>query len=82
MTKNGKRGRGPATASFKDCDYTIDFNQKGVPIGKNSSYFTTWLGVKLKAEFSYHIPRKDIEPHKWENLWEDIKVLYFFIEIY
>ncbi|MFS7989918.1 hypothetical protein Hanom_Chr11g01052561 [Helianthus anomalus] len=77
--KLGRGKRGPATFSKKDCDYTIEFNHDNQPIGKNATDYTSWLGVKMKAEFSYHIPQDKFEEHKWEHLWMDIQVLYIFV---
>ncbi|MFS7910879.1 hypothetical protein Hanom_Chr02g00111381 [Helianthus anomalus] len=57
MSNRGKGGkRGAATFSKKDCEFTVELNQLMQPIGRNSKDFTSWLGVKLKAGFPYHIP--------------------------
>ncbi|MFS7993326.1 hypothetical protein Hanom_Chr12g01092751 [Helianthus anomalus] len=79
MSKLGRGKRGPATFSKKDIDYTIEFNHDNQPIGKNATDYTSWLGVKMKAEFSYHIPQDKFEEHKWEHLWKDIQILYIFV---
>ncbi|XP_022015820.1 uncharacterized protein LOC110915432 [Helianthus annuus] len=71
MSNRGKRGA--ATFSKKDCDFTVELNQLMQPIGKNANDFTSWLGVKLKAEFSYHIPSPKFGKQRWDELWEDIK---------
>ncbi|KAJ0493043.1 hypothetical protein HanIR_Chr12g0581611 [Helianthus annuus] len=74
MSNRGKGGkRGAATFSKKDCEFTIELNQLMQPIGRNANDFTLWLGVKLKAEFSYHIPSGKFGKEKWEELWLDIK---------
>ncbi|MFS8013287.1 hypothetical protein Hanom_Chr14g01331121 [Helianthus anomalus] len=71
MSKRGKRGA--ATFSKKDCDFTVELNQLMQPIGKNANDFTSWLGVKLKAEFSYHILYPKFGKQRWDKLWEDVK---------
>ncbi|KAF5763531.1 hypothetical protein HanXRQr2_Chr15g0681341 [Helianthus annuus] len=76
MSKLGRGKCGPATFSKKDRDYTIEFNHDNQPIGKNAIDYTSWLGVKMKAEFSYHIPQDKFEEHKWEHLWKDIQELW------
>ncbi|KAF5806747.1 hypothetical protein HanXRQr2_Chr05g0225221 [Helianthus annuus] len=76
MSKLGRGIRGSATFSKKDCDYTIEFNHDNQPIGKNATDYTSGLGVKLKAEFSYHIPQDKFEEQKWEHLWKDIQELW------
>ncbi|MFS7967533.1 hypothetical protein Hanom_Chr09g00786801 [Helianthus anomalus] len=74
MSNRGKGGkRGAATFSKKDCEFTVELNQLMQPIGRNANDFTSWLGVKLKAEFSYHIPSDKFGKEKWEELWLDIK---------
>ncbi|KAI7747575.1 hypothetical protein M8C21_017426 [Ambrosia artemisiifolia] len=75
MSKRGRGKRGVASCSkkLKEDELLIEFDDDMIAMGKQKGKFASWLGLTLRARFPYHIPTKEIDKQRWENLWLDAK---------
>ncbi|KAK9049103.1 hypothetical protein SSX86_031929 [Deinandra increscens subsp. villosa] len=74
MTKGrGKRGVASCSKKYEEDDYNIEFDEDMQPAGVNADKFSSWLGVKCKVDFPYHIPTNEFSKKKWDDFWEETK---------
>ncbi|KAI7747576.1 hypothetical protein M8C21_017427 [Ambrosia artemisiifolia] len=75
MSKRGRGKRGVASCSkkLKEDELLIEFDDDMIAMGKQKGKFASWLGLTLRARFPYHIPTKEFDKQRWENLWLDAK---------
>ncbi|KAK1428079.1 hypothetical protein QVD17_16907 [Tagetes erecta] len=77
-----KRKRGPASMSKNIPTEKIKllrFTKDGQPCGSMAQKFKTWYSIKLKRNFSYHIPMSNFPTEDFDILWLQAKA-YWMIE--
>ncbi|KAK1408277.1 hypothetical protein QVD17_39914 [Tagetes erecta] len=79
---SSKRKRGPASMSKNIPTEKIKllrFTKDGQPCGSMAQKFKTWYSIKLKRNFSYHIPMSNFPTEDFDILWLQAKA-YWMIE--
>ncbi|KAM0019850.1 hypothetical protein Hdeb2414_s0025g00660551 [Helianthus debilis subsp. tardiflorus] len=69
----GKRGVASCSKKLREDELHVEFDDDMIAMGKQKSKFASWLGLTLRARFPYHIPTKEFDRQRWENLWLDAK---------
>ncbi|MFS7911923.1 hypothetical protein Hanom_Chr02g00123741 [Helianthus anomalus] len=69
----GKRGVASCSKKLREDKLHVEFDDDMIAMGKQKSKFVSWLGLTLRARFPYHIPTKEFDRQRWENLWLDAK---------
>ncbi|KAK1417965.1 hypothetical protein QVD17_27101 [Tagetes erecta] len=73
MSKKRKRGPASCEQTSDASDFTIEFNENMEGKGPNAAKFSSWIGVKLRTEFSYLIDTKCFRKEKWDVFWLELK---------
>ncbi|KAK9049252.1 hypothetical protein SSX86_011938 [Deinandra increscens subsp. villosa] len=69
----GKRGVASCSKKYEESDFNIEFDEDMQPAGVNTDKFSSWLGVKCKVDFPYHIPTNEFSKKKWDDFWLETK---------
>ncbi|KAJ0841428.1 hypothetical protein HanPSC8_Chr14g0630231 [Helianthus annuus] len=80
MSEKKKRGVSKCKKKLSNPDQSkVDFNEKGIAIGKNAGNFMSWIGVECKRKIPYDKRARKVNPKKYEDIWEYAKVFKFGI---
>ncbi|KAJ0682895.1 putative papain-like cysteine peptidase superfamily [Helianthus annuus] len=77
MSEKKKRGVSKCKKKLSNPDQSkVDFNEKGIAIGKNAGNFMSWIGVECKRKISYDKRARKVNPKKYEDIWEYAKQIW------